>query len=212
MAQTFFKTVKNSVKYWWVSLLIGLVFIVAGTYSFIAPTAAYETLAIFFSVCFLFSGIAEMVFAVSNKDELDHWGWTLAFGILTTAIGFLLVVNPILTFEVFAYYVGFLVLFRSVSGFSYAFELKNYGSPDWGMTLFLSILATIFAIIILTVPELAGLTAVIWVGVALLMIGFVSIYVSFQLKKIKNLKNDIPADLQEKYDRIIKEIQEFRGQ
>jgi uncharacterized membrane protein HdeD (DUF308 family) len=211
MARTFFKTVKNSVKYWWLSLIIGLIFIAAGVFSFIFPAGAYESLAIIFSISFLVSGIFEIAFAISNKDELDHWGWTLAYGLLTAAIGFFLIANPILSLEVLAYYVGFLVLFRAISGFSYAFELKNYGSSDWGVTLFFSILATIFAFIILSAPQLAGLTAVIWVGMALFIIGFIAIYISFQLKKIKDLKNNIPDELREKYDRIKQEIEEFEG-
>lgn len=211
MARTFFKTVKNSVKYWWISLIIGLIFIGAGIFSFISPTEAYESLAIIFSISFLISGIFEIAFAISNKDELDHWGWTLAYGLLTAAVGFFLIANPVLSLEVLAYYVGFLVLFRAISGFSYAFELKNYGSNDWGVTLFFSVLATIFAFIILSAPQLAGLTAVIWVGMALFIIGFIAIYIAFQLKKIKDLKNNIPAELREKYDRIKQEIQEFEA-
>lgn len=211
MARTFFKTVKNSVKYWWISLIIGLIFIATGVFSFISPAEAYESLAIVFSVSFLVSGIFEIAFAISNKDELDHWGWTLAYGLLTAAIGFFLIANPILSLEVLAYYVGFLVLFRAISGFSYAFELKNYGSSDWGVTFFFSILATIFAFIILSAPQLAGLTAVIWVGMALFIIGFIAIYIAFQLKKIKDLKNNIPDELREKYNRIKQEIEEFEG-
>jgi len=209
MAQTFFKTVKNSIKYWWISLIIGLVFIAAGIFSFISPVEAYETLAVVFSISFLISGIFEISFAIANKDELDHWGWTLAYGILTAVIGFFLIANPILSFEVLAYYVGFLVLFRAISGFSYAFELKNYGSKDWGTTFVFSILGTIFAFIILSAPQLAGLTAVIWVGMALIFIGFIAIFIAFQLKKIKNLKHGIPNELREKYEDIKRQIQEY---
>lgn len=190
-------------------MLIGILFIGTGIYSFVSPTSAYEALAIVFSISFLLSGLSEIAFAVSNKDEMDNWGWTFAFGLLTTIVGFMLVFNPILSFEVFAYYIGFLVLFRAISGFSIAFELKNYGSKNWVITLLFSIFATIFALIILSIPELAGLTAVIWMGVGLIMIGLIAVFFSIQLKKIKDFHGKIPNELREKYEQVRKEIEEF---
>ena len=79
----FFKTVKNTVKYWYIPLIIGLTFIGTGIYTLVSPLESYVALSIIFSLSFLFSGLAEMVFSVANRDEIDNWGWTLAFGILT---------------------------------------------------------------------------------------------------------------------------------
>lgn len=209
MARTFYKSVKNSIKYWWVPMLIGFIFIGSGIYSFLSPITAYEALAIVFSISFLFSGISEMSFAISNKDEMDNWGWTFAFGLLTALMGLLLIFNPVLSLEVLAFYIGFLVLFRGISGVSYAFELKNYGSKDWGTVLLFSIFAIIFAFILLSMPELAGLTAVVWVGVSMIIIGIVAIFFALQLKKIKSFHHKIPDELRERYERIRKEIEEF---
>jgi uncharacterized membrane protein HdeD (DUF308 family) len=74
----------------------------------------------------------------------------------------MLVVNPILSLEVFAYYVGFLVLFRSISGISYAFDLKNYCNKIESVSLFLAIVGLVVSFILLSKPQLAGLTAVAW--------------------------------------------------
>ncbi|MCA4782732.1 DUF308 domain-containing protein [Empedobacter stercoris] len=211
MARTFYKSIKNSVKYWWILLIIGLLFVGLGIYTFVSPVASYVALSVFFAVSFLFSGISEIVFSLSNKDEIDSWGWTLAFGIITAIIGFMLVINPILSLEVFAFYVGFLVLFRSISGISYAFELKNYGVKDWGFSLFFAIIGLIISIILISNPQLAGLTAVMWLGLAIISSGIFAIFISFQLKRVKNLPNTISDDLRRRYEDIRKEIEDFRN-
>ena len=212
MARTFYKSIKNSIKYWWILLIIGLLFIGLGIYCFSFPTASYFAISVYFAVSFLFSGISEIVFSISNKDEIDSWGWTLAYGIITTIVGFMLVVNPILSLEVFAYYVGFLILFRSISGISYAFDLKNYGVKDWGVSLFLAIIGLIISLILLSSPQLAGLTAVAWLGLAVISSGLFAIFISFQLKKIKDLPNNISDDLRSRYEQIRKEIEDFKNQ
>ncbi|WP_413533801.1 HdeD family acid-resistance protein [Empedobacter brevis] len=212
MARTFYKSIKNSVKYWWILLLIGLLFVGLGIYTFAFPTTSYVMLSIFFAVSFLFSGISEIIFSISNKDEIDSWGWTLTYGIITTIVGFMLVTNTLLSLQVFAFYVGFLVLFRSISGISYAFELKNYGVKDWGVSLFLAIIGLILSIILLSSPQLAGLTAVAWLGLAIISSGLFAIFISFQLKRIKDLPNNVSDDLRSRYEEIRKEIEDFKNQ
>lgn len=212
MARTFYKSIKESIKYWWILLLIGLLFIGLGVYCFVNPLASYAALSLVFSISFLFSGISEIIFSIANKDEIDSWGWTLAYGIVTTIVGFLLVVNPVLSLEVFAYYVGFLILFRSISGISHSFDLKNYGVKDWGFSLFISIISLILAIILLWTPQLAGLTAVVWLGMAVITSGLFAVFLSFQLKRIKDLPDNLSEDLKRRYAQIKQEIEDFRNQ
>lgn len=210
MARTFYKSIKNSIKYWWVLLIIGLLFVGLGIYSFSYPLASYAALAMIFSVSFLFSGISEIIFSIANKDEIDNWGWMLAYGIMTTIIGFLLMVNPLLSLEIFAYYVGFLVLFRSISGISYSIDLRNFGIQGWGFSMFTSIVGVILAVILLWNPQLAGFTAVIWLGLAIITSGLFAIFTSFQLKRVKNMPKRISDDLRRRYEEIRKEIEEYQ--
>ncbi len=210
MARTFYKSIKNSIKYWWILSIIGILFIGLGIYCFANPLASYTALSIFFAVSFLFSGISEIIFSLSNKDEIDSWGWTLAYGIVTTIVGLLLITNPILSLEVFAAYIGFLVMFRSIAGISYAFDLKNYGVKDWSTTLIISIVGLILAFILLASPALAGLTAVTWMAFAIITSGVFAVYVSLQLKRVKGIPQKISDDLRKRYEDIRKEIEDFR--
>ncbi|UYW01750.1 DUF308 domain-containing protein [Flavobacterium agricola] len=182
---TFTKSIKNSIKHWWVPLLAGLLFIFMGAYSFYSPMTAYESLTIVFTITFLFSGLSEVSFAIANRHEIDNWGWTLAWGLLTAVIGFILFVRPLESMEVLAYFIGFWVLFRSVSGISYSIDLKHYGTPNWGSLLALSILGVFVGLIMILNPVLAGFTAVIWLGCGLVIVGVFAIALAFNLKGLK---------------------------
>ncbi|HBH22923.1 MAG TPA: hypothetical protein DDY13_05810 [Cytophagales bacterium] len=204
---SFLKTVTNTVKHWYIPLIVGLIFIGIGIYTLISPLESYLALSIIFSLSFLFSGLAEIIFSISNRNEIDNWGWTLAFGILTFLLGVLLIVNPAISMTTLPLYVGFIVLFRSIMGISYALELKNYGVLDWGNLMAVGILGVLFSLILIWNPVFAGYSIVLWTGLALIAGGVFSIYLSLKLKKIKNIPVQISKELKEKYKVIKEEIQ-----
>lgn len=203
----FFKTVANTIKHWYIPLIVGIIFVGVGIYTFSAPVASYITLSILFSLSFLFSGLSEIIFSISNRHEIDNWGWTLTFGILNFIFGLLLIMNPGISMTTLPLFVGFLMLFRSIMGISYALELKNYGVPDWGALLAIAILGLLFSFILVWNPVFAGFTIVIWTGLAIITVGIFSIYLSFKLKKIKSSPEKISKELKEKYENIKREVQ-----
>ncbi|MCV9928283.1 HdeD family acid-resistance protein [Flavobacterium sp. LS1R49] len=198
MENSLFKKVKIAIDYWYIPLLVGILFVGIGIWSFITPLAAYLTLAFLFSISFLATGVFEVIFALSNRKKLDNWGWTLASGILGLVVGILLISNPLISITILPLYVGFVILFRSIMAIVIAFDLKSYGVKDWGNLLFLGILGIIFSFILLWNPIFAGLSLVYWTAFAFIAIGIFYIYFSFKLKKI----HDIPEKLHELKDKL----------
>ncbi|MEA9411820.1 HdeD family acid-resistance protein [Flavobacterium sp. PL02] len=198
MENSLFKKVKKAIDYWYIPLLVGLLFVGIGIWSFITPLAAYLTLAFIFSISFLGSGIFEIIFALSNRKKIDNWGWTLASGILGLVVGILLISNPLISITILPLYVGFVILFRSIMAIVIAFDLKSYAVPDWGNLLALGILGIIFSFILLWNPIFAGLSLVYWTAFAFIAIGVFYIYFSFKLKRI----HDIPERLHDLEDKI----------
>ncbi|NAS29484.1 HdeD family acid-resistance protein [Flavobacteriaceae bacterium R38] len=183
--KTFIKTVKNSVKYWFLPLLFGLVFIGIGVYTFFTPIESYLTLSLLFSASFLVSGVFEIVFSISNRHEIDSWGWSLVFGIITAITGLLLLINPEISIVTLPFYLGFLLLFRSMGAISFSLDLKRYRVLDWGNLMVIGLLGTIFSILLLWNPLFSGITIVIWTGLALISTGVFSIWFSLKLRKLK---------------------------
>ncbi|MEH0156880.1 DUF308 domain-containing protein [Limibacter armeniacum] len=208
MPNPFFKAVRKTVKYWYVPLIVGIIFIAAGIWTFTSQLEAYLALALIFSLSFIFSGVSEIVFSIANRTHLENWGWMLCFGIFTLIIGLLLLLNPEISMTTLPFYVGFVVLFRSIGAVSTALDLKNYGVLDWGNLLGVGILGIIFSFILLWNPLFAGLTIVFWTALALTVTGCFSIYFSFKLKKLHDLPNKVPEDLKHEYEDLQMRIQQ----
>ncbi|WP_350286948.1 DUF308 domain-containing protein [uncultured Croceitalea sp.] len=186
--KTKFKTpFQESIKHWYIPLIIGLLLMVTGTIVFATPVATYTALALLFTASFLAAGFAEVVFSITNKKTMRNWGWSLVSGILNISIGSLLLINPIATLSMLAFYVGFLLLFRSVSAIGYALDLKNETDSNWAILLAGGILGTLFSFVLLWNPDFASFTIVLYTGSAFLTAGFASIFWSFRLKNLHKI-------------------------
>jgi uncharacterized membrane protein HdeD (DUF308 family) len=75
MATIVTSSLESSIKNWWISLLMGVLFLFAGFWVFRTPMESYLTLSIVFSAFILVTGIFEIVFALSNRNEMQSWGW-----------------------------------------------------------------------------------------------------------------------------------------
>ncbi|NMM48265.1 HdeD family acid-resistance protein [Marinigracilibium pacificum] len=185
MAEQIIKKVKSNIKNWYLHLITGVLLIIVGVYAFTHQVTAYVALAIVFSITFLFTGISEIIYAFSNREELDGWGWSLAGGILDLIVGIILISRPEISLVVLAFVVGFGLLFRSMLGIAWSLEMKKYGEENWGLLLGLSVLGVIFAFVLLWNPVVAGSTVVVWTAITFVVIGIFEIFLSLKLKKIK---------------------------
>ncbi|WP_019672212.1 HdeD family acid-resistance protein [Psychrobacter lutiphocae] len=200
------KALTESVRYWYIPLIVGVLFIATGIYTFMSPETSYLALSVLFSISFIVTGIAEIVFSLSNKEVMDNWGWTLAFGILTLIVGILLFINPALSMTTLPYYVGFLILFRSISAISFSLDLKRYAIGDWSLLLLLGVLGLIFAFVLIWNPVFAGMTLIVWTGLALISSGVFSLYLAWKLRAMNNRVKNIPDELRYKIRLLENEI------
>lgn len=202
------KSIRNAIKHWYIPLLVGLLFVIVSIVTFTSPASSLLALAILFSLSLLFGGIGEIIFSVANKDQLENWGWSLAFGIITLVVGVLLLINPALSMTTLAFYVGFVVLFRSIAAISFALDIKRYGSKNWGGLLAVGILGAIFSFILLWNPAFAGMSIVIWVALSFLFTGLFSIYLAFQLRKLHKSSKGLSEKLKKRFLELQDDIRE----
>lgn len=182
--KTFIDRIDYAVKYWWLSLLLGIVFILFAIYLMFSPLASYIALSILFSVSMFVSGVFEIAFAVSNRRNISSWGWYLTGGIIDLILGIFLMANPGLSMSVLPFILAFWLMFRGFSATGYAMDLKRYGTRNWGWYLAFGILAILCAIGIIWQPSIGAFTLVYMVAYALLIIGVFRIMVAFELKNL----------------------------
>ena len=76
--KTIFDELKQEVKNWWVSLILGILYVAVALGLMFFPFNGYAALSILFSISMLVSGLLEIAFAVSNRQRVSSWGWYLA--------------------------------------------------------------------------------------------------------------------------------------
>ena len=187
MTQSIFKTVKTSVKNWWVHLLIGILFVIMGFWVMFTPLASYIGLSIFFSVIIFISGLVEIIFAVSNRDQIDGWGWFLAAAIFDFLFGIILISYPGITITILPILLAFWLMFKGFSAIGTSIDLKHYKVSAWGWLLFVGIACILFAVLIIANPLIGGLSIVYMTAFAFISIGIFRIMLSLKLRKMHQL-------------------------
>ena len=208
MENLFVKSIKEVIKHWYIPLLVGIFFVIVSIVAFTSPESSLLTLSILFALSFLLGGISEVVFSITNKSQLENWGWSLAFGLITAIVGFLLLIQPIVSLAIMAFYIGFVILFRSVGAISFAIDIKRYGSKNWGGLLVLGVLGTLFSFVLIWNPVFAGLSIVILIALSFLLTGMFSIFFALQLRKLHKNSKVISERLKERYEDLMKDIRE----
>jgi uncharacterized membrane protein HdeD (DUF308 family) len=185
------KKSKFMIKNWWLPLLIGAAFILVGIWTISTPVASYMTLAIIFASFMFVSGIFQLIFSISNRNEIDDWGWHFAGAMFDFVIGAVLFFHPALTMAVLPFMIAFYFMFKGFATFGFAFDMKKYGSDGWGWLLFSGALSLLFSLMIIFNPTLGGLTIVFFTALAFFSLGLFNITLAFILKKMKGKAGDL---------------------
>ncbi len=182
--KTFIEQLGFSIKNWWLSLILGILYLGIAIWLMFNPLASYVALSIVFAVLMFVSGLFEIIFSVTNKDALSSWGWYLAGGIIDLLIGLILIASPGLSMAVLPFILAFWLLFRGISGIGFAMDIRRCGSNNWGWYLFLAILAVLCSIGIIWVPAAGALTFVFVTAYAFIVFGIFRLVIAFELRKL----------------------------
>lgn len=190
-----FRGARNRVKYWWTPLIIGILAIFLSIWSYVVPGVTLVALSFVFVASFLIGGLMEIVFAISNKDSIDGWGWTLVCGIIDVLFAIFLITIPFAEVQFMIFCIAFLVLFQSMLNIGKAIDLQKFNIKGWGWVLAMAILGLILSFFLIIKPAFAATFIVIIFSVSLFFYGISSILYSIGLKKVRDTLKDIENDL-----------------
>ena len=130
--KTFIDTINFGVKNWWVSLLLGLLYILIAICLMFTPLASYVAL----SVCLVYPCLsaARWKFFLPSPIEriFPSWGWYLASGIIDLILGIYYgQYRP--EHGSAAFIVAFWLMFRGFASTAYAMDLNAYGTRQLGL-------------------------------------------------------------------------------
>ncbi len=184
MEQSSFKKDLTVVKNWWVLLIVGLVYIALGIWTFSTPVITYLSLSLLFASALLFFGVLEIYFSIANQEKLNGWGWYLVGGIFDIILGVMIFRYPGLTAFIFAFFVGFWLMFAGIRAIGTALEVRTYTASAWGWFLLIGILLLIFSFFIIWNPIFGSMGLVMMTSLALLSAGIYNILLSLRIRRL----------------------------
>lgn len=187
MTRTFSSLIENSkqaVRFWWLSLIIGIALFILGILVFIFPAQSYLGMSLLFGWVMLVTGILEVVLSTTNRHFVTGRGWILAGGIIEIILGLILIFNIALSAATLPIFLGFWLLLRGFSAIGLGGDMNALEVAGSGWTIFAGVLLVLCALWVLFQPLVIGTTAVIvWVGVSLLFAGIAACSFAMQLHK-----------------------------
>lgn len=179
---------RQSVRQWWLLLVVGIALVAAGVLVFIYPARSYLDLSVIFGWLILFSGIMEVILSLSSKHFVTGRGWMLAGGVIEILLGAILILNVALSAVTMPVFLGFWLLMRGFSVIGLGGDMRLLGISGSAWTILLGILLMLCALWILFQPLVFGSTAVVvWVGISLLFAGASTLSLSLQLRSAHSM-------------------------
>lgn len=177
------------IKHWWLLLIAGILFIIAGCVSLFFPAETYLGLSLLLGIFILVAGISRIVIANSSR-YMPGWGWMLTGGILEILLGLLLCFYPGLSVSTLYLFVGFYIMFSGCGLIAASIDMQKFGIKKWGWILASGIISILFAFLVIANPLFGGAAVAFLVGFAFIFAGASLVMFSFKLRNFhKHFKN-----------------------
>ena len=115
--------------------ILGLLFVVAGSWALVHPHNAFETIAGLIGFFFLFKGIFDFSVALVTRGQTDLWWMQLAAGVIEILLAFWVAGNFREKTILLVVSVGVIALSRGITELILAFKLRNLRGPLGGPPL-----------------------------------------------------------------------------
>lgn len=162
-------------RYWWILLIIGLCFVVAGFTYYFWPMIGYAVISQLFGWMMVVSGIVALCVSAGTHRPAG-WGWWLVGGIINMFVGFMLIRSLVLSGMLFPY---FLSLVFAMWGIAAVFSsISQCNRKYWWLYLINGILLLVISFLLVE----AGYTNAI--GMISLLTSIAFIYWGFSIAMI----------------------------
>jgi uncharacterized membrane protein HdeD (DUF308 family) len=128
----------------WV-IVWGVLLMVAGVLAIVIPAPAALAFTLLLAWLLVFAGVIEIVYAIHQRDEAG-FGWKLAVGVATLALGVVMLVFPIASIATLALVIGAFLLASGASTVMLALRLRP--KAGWGWVLFDGALSIVIGLLI----------------------------------------------------------------
>lgn len=170
-------------KNWSVLFIRGLIAIILGIFTWLAPEASLNIMLLFFAGYFLFDGILRTWVAWNSKQHNPYWRWLLVGGILSIIAGLVTLLAPNVTAILLLYYVAAWAIAIGAVEIFIALKLRAEVTGEW-LLIVTGALSVIFGLYLVFNPS-AGIQTLLWlVATYAVVFGLLIVVFSLKLKKL----------------------------
>jgi uncharacterized membrane protein HdeD (DUF308 family) len=168
-------------KNWWALALNGIIAILFGILAIFVPSSTILVLGKYFGFVVLLGGLILLFVTVRNAKAQKPYMGPLIEGLVSIALGVLIVIHTQKTLEVFVIIIGIWGLL--IGGFQ-LFVVMSIKGPFPGKKLFVfnGALAVLFGILLFFNPFAAAEFFVVIIGLMAVMLGILLLHFAFRLK------------------------------
>ncbi|MDN3376952.1 MULTISPECIES: DUF308 domain-containing protein [unclassified Pseudoalteromonas] len=174
-------------KNWSVLFIRGLIAIVLGVLTWLAPQASLSIMLLFFAGYFLFDGLLRSWIAWNSRQNNPYWRWLLIGGVLSIIAGLVTLLAPNITTILLLYYVAAWAIAIGAVEILVAVKLRVEISGEW-LLIITGALSVIFGLYLVFNPS-AGIHTLLWlVATYAVIFGTLIVGFSLKLKKLGTLQ------------------------
>lgn len=173
---------EQTIGSWWLSIIVGVVALMAGFITLVSPAISYIAIAMWLGVAILVSGIMGLIQSIASKNTHVRRGWIIVSWVLDIIIGILLMLNPMMSGLLMPIMLGAWLLYRGIVMIMQGSNLRREGVRDAGWVIFYGVVIIAIAIAVLWMPLVVGIEAVIiFLAIAFITYGVSTISLGFRL-------------------------------
>ena len=172
-------------RYWWTTLIRGVIWVAFGIVAFMRPGISLITLVLLFGGFALIDGFANIVSAFGGRRHNDRWWVLLLAGIAGVLVGYLTFTNPGMTAIALLFYIAVWAMATGFLEIVAAIRLRHEIHGE-GWLVLAGVVSIAFGASLMFRP-LTGALAVLWViATYAVVLGIVLIVLSFRARGFVN--------------------------
>ena len=169
-------------RFWWLSVLRGVIFILFGVAALLWPGIAFATLVLLFGAFAFASGIIAVWTAFSLRSREEKWAAFFLQGLLGIAFGVLALMWPFATAGAIILVIAAWALLAGLIELAAALRLRREMEDEW-MLMVSGTLSILLGLLFALFPA-AGIWTVTWlIAVFAILAGLAMIQLGFRLRR-----------------------------
>ena len=170
-------------RYWWMTLLRGLFWVLFGIVIFARPGISLVSLTLALGVIMFIDGVINTANAFSGRKENDDWWVLLLVGLAGIGVGVLTFYNPQATALAVVLYVAIWAIATGLLEIVAAVRLRKQIEGEFWLGL-AGVLSVLFGVLLVACPA-AGVLTVLWlIGVYAIAFGAVLVFLALRVKSV----------------------------